>query len=177
MQGLARIAALFRPHQKCPDQGDHDTGSCQDHRQEHEHGRVVVAIEERGVGTEYQCADDRADIGFEQISAHPGHIPHVVPDVVGDHRRVSGVVFRDARFDLPDQIRTHISGLGVDATTHTGKQGDRARPEGEPGQDGHHLQEIGLWRTGLEETGIDNEQDRQTQHTQPDHAEPHDGSP
>lgn len=39
--------------------------------------------------------------------------------------RITGVVLGNVLLDLTDQVSTHISSLGVDATTHTSKQGNR----------------------------------------------------
>ena len=90
----------------------------------------VITIAQRGGG------DDRADIALEEVGAHAGHVADVVAHVVGNHGRVAGIVFGDARFDLADQVRADIGRLGVDAATDTGKEGDAAGAKAKTGDVG-----------------------------------------
>ncbi len=65
--------------------------------------------------------DDGADVRFEKVSPHPGHIPHIIAHVIGDHRRVSGVILRYSRLHLPYQVGPHIGPFGVDSSPHPGE--------------------------------------------------------
>ena len=100
-------------------------------------GRVAFTTDGGRRDSQNQRSHDRADIRLEEIGPHAGHIADVVADVVGDRRRVARIVFRDAGFDLTHQVRPDIGRLGVDASTHTGKERDRARSEREARQHGH----------------------------------------
>ena len=84
-------------------------------------------------GSQCDGGDDRANVGLEQVCAHPGDVAHVVTDVIGDDSGVPRVVLGDARFDLSDQVAANIGGLGEDSSTNPGKQGDRASSKAEPG--------------------------------------------
>ena len=81
---------------------------------------------------------DGAGVGLEQVGAHAGHVADVVTDVVGDCRRVTRVVLRDAGFDLTDEVGADVSGLGVDTTTDAGEEGNRGGAEGKA-REGLHV--------------------------------------
>ena len=75
--------------------------------------------------------DHRTNEGLEDVGSHSGYVADVVAHVVSDHAGVAGVVFGDPRFDLADQVGTHVSGLCVDAAAHAGEQRDGTRPHRE----------------------------------------------
>ena len=84
------------------------------------------------------CAGRGADL-FESMSAEnigamilgvaifeaTGNIAHVIPHVIGNYRRVSGVILRDTLFHLAHQVSSNISTLGKYAPTGSQEQGNR----------------------------------------------------
>jgi hypothetical protein len=91
---------------------------------------VPAKMKPRGEGDR---GDDRAGVGLEQVGAHAGDVADVVAHVVGDGRRVAGVVLGDAGLDLADEVGADVGGLGVDAAADTGEQRDRRGAETEGG--------------------------------------------
>jgi hypothetical protein len=77
---------------------------------------AVAANRDRG--------DDRADIRFENVSAHPGNIANVVSDGVRNYRRIPGIVFWDSRFNLPNKVGANVSSLGVNTAAYPSEQCD-----------------------------------------------------
>ena len=75
--------------------------------------------------------DRRDRVGLEQVGGHAGAVADVVADVVRDDRRVAGVVLRDARLDLPDEVGADVGGLRVDAAAESREDGDERAAEGE----------------------------------------------
>ena len=55
----------------------------------------------QSAGGENHRADVLGGRGFEQVGAAAGAVAHVVAHEVGDHRRVAGIVLRDAASTLP----------------------------------------------------------------------------
>ena len=86
----------------------------------------LVAGEDHGA--EHHRCHDRSHVRLEQVGAHAGHVADVVADVVGDHGRVARVILRDPRFDLADEVRTDVRGLGVDAAADAREQRDVLAP-------------------------------------------------
>ena len=83
-----------------------------------------------------QCAqqhrrDDRHRIGLEQVGRHARAVADVVADVVGDHRRIARVVFRDARLDLADEVGADVRALGEDAAAKAREDRDQRTAERE----------------------------------------------
>src|SRR5690606_14532103 len=113
--------------------------------------------------------DEGADVGFEQVGAHARHVSDVVADVVGDHRRVAGVVLGDAGLHLADEVRPDVGRLRVDATADTGEQGDGRTAETDGGDD--------LRRPRGPEVGVhldeDQVADRHAEETETGHGEAH----
>ncbi len=85
-------------------------------------GRIMPLPAVAGAGAQGKGSQDGADIGLVQVSAHAGHVAHVVAHVVGDGGGVTGVVLGDTGLHLTHQVGAHVGGLGVDAAAHTGKQ-------------------------------------------------------
>src|SRR5690606_18608474 len=74
--------------------------------------------------------------GLEKVGGHTGTVTHVVSNVVGDGRRVAGVIFGDPLLNLADQVGTDVSGLGENATTDPEEEGKERPTETETDQDG-----------------------------------------
>ncbi len=103
-------------------------------RQRIEHGGIKHRLpgeENRG---EHHGGDDRHRIGFEQISRHSGAIADIVADIIGDRRRIAGIVFGNAGFDLADEIGADIGALGENAAAKAGENRDERRAETERDQ-------------------------------------------
>ncbi len=104
----------------------------------------------------------------------PGHVADVVADVVGDGRRVAGVVLGDAGLDLADEVGADVGGLGEDAAADAGEQGLRrgAHAEGDHrGRDDDEVMPAVVQRIELTE---DDEPERDVEQGQADDDEAHD---
>ena len=73
----------------------------------------------------------RDDVGLEEVGRHAGAVADVVADVVGDDRRIARIVFRNARFDLTDEVGADVGGLREDTAAQTRKHRDQRAAEGE----------------------------------------------
>jgi len=82
-------------------------------------------------GTDGDGGDHRSHVGLEEVGTHPCRIPYIVPDVIGDHPRIPGVVFRDPGLHLAHQVRPDIRALGVDSSTDAGKKSNGTGSHGE----------------------------------------------
>ena len=92
---------------------------------------------------------DGDDIGFEQVGGHAGAVADIVADIVGDHRRVAGIVLGNSGLDLADQVGADVGGLGEDAAAETGEdrnQRSAERERGERGDDGAVVRRIAAGR-------------------------------
>ena len=69
-----------------------------------------------------QGRDDRPYIGFEQVSAHAGHVTYVIAYVISDGGGVTRIVFRNAGFYFTNQVSAYVSSLRINTAAHTGKQ-------------------------------------------------------
>ncbi len=78
--------------------------------------------------------DDGHRVGLEEVRSHARAVAHVVADVVGDHRGVARIVFRNARFDLADEIRADVRTLGEDAAAESREDRDERAAERETHQ-------------------------------------------
>ena len=105
---------------------------------------------EGGVGADRvegrDTEDDRGHQGhlvaLEQVGGHPGAVADVVADVVGDRRRVAGVVLGDALLDLAHQVGADVGRLREDAAAHPHEQRQRAaEPEADEDRGGGVLED------------------------------------
>ncbi len=80
---------------------------------------------------------ERDDISFEQVGGHAGAVADIVTDVVGDGRRIAGIVFGNSGLDLADQVGADVGGLGEDTAAKTGEDRNQrcAECEGDKGVD------------------------------------------
>ena len=121
------VGALLAPDKEGGDHGGQDA-----HGGDNQGINGAGAREEAlGGHAQGQGGDDGAHIAFKQIGPHAGHVAHVIAHIVSDNSRVAGVILGDAGLHLAHQVRAHISGLGVDAAAHTGKQGNGGSAQGE----------------------------------------------
>ena len=56
-----------------------------------------------------------AEMLSKRSAPRPAQSPTLSPDEIGDDRRVSRIVFGDARFDLADEIGADVGLFGEDA--------------------------------------------------------------
>ena len=70
-------------------------------------------------------------IGFEEVGGHACAVADVVADVVGDDGGVAWVVFRNAGFDLADDVGADVGALGEDAAAESREDGDQRAAEGQ----------------------------------------------
>ena len=69
------------------------------------------------------------------MGSHSGDVADVVADVVRDGCRISRIVFRNSRFDFPDEVGSDVRRLRVDSTADTGEErlGGSSHSEGQHG--------------------------------------------
>ena len=162
-QGPARLGAGTQAHHPDADHRGQQSHGCQRQRQEHQRGLRPMSGHGCGNGDR---GDHGAAVGLENVGSHAGNITDVVPDIVGDHARIAGVVFGNAGLDLAHQVCAHVRALGVDAAAYPGEQRHRGGPHAEP-VDGVH-------RFGITtQIGIEQPQAQQSQRRD---AESHDGT-
>ena len=117
--------------ERADDRGD-DAGGAD--RQRIEHRRIedrLAGEEDRG---EHHRGDHRHRIGLEQVRGHAGAIADIVADIVGDGRRIAGIVLGNAGFDLADEVGADVGALGEDAAAETGEDRDQRGAEAEGDQ-------------------------------------------
>ena len=119
-------------HEISPGDGGDDASRADRERVEHGGLQHRLAGEEnRG---EHHGGDDRHNIGFEQIGGHAGAIADIVAHIIGDRRRIAGIILGNPGFDLADEIGADISPLGENAATKTGEDRDERGTETERDQ-------------------------------------------
>ena len=131
-------------------------------------------------GAHHQCTqhhggNQRHRIGLEQVGRHAGAVAHVVAHVVGNHRGVAGVVFRNARLDLAHQIGAHVGTLGEDAAAQAREDGDERRAKRKADQ---RIEQRGQFGGGCEVAiaGQKPVKRRDTEQPQPHHQHAGDGA-
>ena len=154
-----------------------DTETGDPERQRH----LAVVLGESG------ARDDGTAERFEKISTHTGDITNVVTNVVGNGGRVAGIIFRNVRFNLTDEIGADVSRLGVDATRDAREERDGGSTETKAREvtDGITHVDVttshddgaadGVIRRALRR-GEDVEEHRQAENTEGDDGETHDGA-
>mmetsp|Transcript_11278 Transcript_11278/g.17153 ORF Transcript_11278/g.17153 Transcript_11278/m.17153 type:complete len:217 (-) Transcript_11278:455-1105(-) len=73
--------------------------------------------------------DDRTNERLEEISSHTSHVTNIITDIISNDSRITGIVLRNTLLNLTNKISTYVSCLGVDATSDTGKKGNRRSAE------------------------------------------------
>mmetsp|Transcript_30170 Transcript_30170/g.59215 ORF Transcript_30170/g.59215 Transcript_30170/m.59215 type:complete len:497 (-) Transcript_30170:79-1569(-) len=144
LEGLLDIGKVLHGvdvlHQKHGDQTDNDTRGGE-HQREHQPGPgggKGIRQPLGGTGNNQSGAGGLGK-GAEKIGAHTGDVSDVITDVVGNAGGVSRVVLVDVEVELAGKIGTHICGLGVDPSTHTGEQGNGGTAETIPGNGLEHM--------------------------------------
>ena len=108
-----------------------------DNRSAPQHQRVQHSVRAQAIDqqvAQHHGRDHGHGVGFEEIGRHACAVTHVVTHVVGDHRRVARVIFRDTGFDFADEVRTDVRPLGEDTAAESRENGDEGAAEGEADQ-------------------------------------------
>ena len=111
-QGRLRVA--LGEHLDVPDadNGCEDTDGG-DH--ERESGHVAWPTSRNNQSCDRKACDNGLDIGFEEVSAQPGHVTDVVAHVIGDNGGVARVIFGDACLDFAHEVRAHVGAFRENA--------------------------------------------------------------
>jgi hypothetical protein len=88
-----------------------------------------------GSPAEYHRRQYGGHIAAEQIGAHACDIAYIITHIICNRRRVSGVIFGDARFYFPDKVGADIGRLCIDTAANTGEKCNGFCPEGKAGED------------------------------------------
>ncbi len=124
-----RVLAAAEPREEGADHGGHGRDAADREREQ-----IEALVGEPGGCAEQHHGNRRDRVRLEQVRGHAGAVTDVVPDVVGDHRRVARVVLGDAGLDLPDEVGAHVGSLGEDAAAEPGEHGDERATEREADQ-------------------------------------------
>ena len=131
-------------------------------------GSVIIWQQDRRAGEEdrrqHHGGDDGHRIGLEQVGRHAGAVADIVADVVGDGGRIARIVFRNAGFDLADQIAADVGALGEDAAAETGEDRDQRGAEAERDQRVDHGAVV---RRHMQRAGEEAEIERDAEQRQP----------
>src|SRR5215470_210824 len=73
-------------------------------------------------GSQNHGADVFSSGRFEDVRAAARAVANIVTNQIRNHGRVTRIIFGNSGFYLADEVCTHVSGLGVDATTELGKE-------------------------------------------------------
>ena len=126
-QRVLRTRILERLHREDAQKRGQQTDHGHAERQGHE-GVALAAQMGEGIavngGTDGNRGNNGTHIGLENVRAHTGHIADIIPDVIGNHTGIAGVVFGDAGLNFADQVAADIRGLGINAASDPRKQGD-----------------------------------------------------
>ena len=137
------------PHEEgAGDRGD-DADATDGERQRH-HGEQIRRVDEED-RRQNHGGDDGHRIGLEQVGGHAGAVADVVADVVGDGRRITRIVFRNAGFDFADEIAADVGALGEDAAAETGEDRDQRGTEAERDNGVDHGAVVRRKMTGADE--------------------------
>ena len=167
LQQRALVGVLLGLDEEGADDGADDTHS----RHNHGDGHGLEGLAGEGGHAQRGGGDDGAHIALVQVSAHTGHVAHVVAHVVGDNGGVAGIVLGDTGFHLTHKVGAHVGSFGEDAAAHTGEQrhGAGAHTEGQ-----HGAGDIGGLQ--LEHEAQQHEPHADVQQAQTHHGEAHDGA-
>ena len=136
-------AAIERVHDlaafACSDEEGTDDGGHDRYRTEYQRVEDVAEVEAaisalEQQSTQHHRCDHGDSVGFEKIGGHAGAVTDVVTDVVGDDGRIAGVVFRDAGFDLADQVSADVGALGENAAAEAREDRDQRATKGQTDQ-------------------------------------------
>ena len=83
---------------------------------------------------QHHCRTNGDDVGLEQIGRHTGTVANVVANVVGNHRRVAGIIFRNTGFNLANEVRTDVRAFREDTAAQTGENRNQRCTEGQANQ-------------------------------------------
>ena len=136
LQGVG-LARLGLHEEDADDRADHTDGTSgqREHEAEDPLGRIVREDRLERSDTEDDRGDEGDLVALEQVGRHTGAVADVVAHVVGDGRRVAGVVFGDASFDLAHQVGAHVGRLGEDAAADTQEQRKQRSTKAEADED------------------------------------------
>ncbi len=123
VQGPHDVGSAAQAHEIRPDDRSNQANRTDHHRihQELAHLQTGNAVNQR----QNHGGPNRYDIGFKQVSRHACTVADIIADIVGNHSRVAGIIFRNACFDLPHQVSANIGPLGENAAAKTGKDGNQ----------------------------------------------------
>ena len=118
-----RLVLVGRPHREhADDRGEHADGAGGQREDEPEAHSWRREDRWKAGDAEDDRRDERDLVRLEQVGGHAGAVADVVADVVGDGRRVAGVVLGDAGLDLADEVGADVGRLGEDAAADPQEQ-------------------------------------------------------
>jgi len=122
------IVAAAEPDEESSEHRPDDANTADQQRQKQHCFLYGAGKEDR---TDQHRRNDGHRIGLEKVGRHAGTVADIVANVIGDHGRIPGVVFRDAGFDLADHVSADIRTLGEDTAAKAGKDRNQRCTEAE----------------------------------------------
>ncbi len=124
-------------HEHADDGREHADGAGREREQRADRPQLGPGGEERleRGDAEDDRRDERDLVRLEQVGGHAGAVADVVAHVVGDRRRVAGIVLGDAGLDLADEVGADVGRLGEDAAADAQEQREERTTESEPDED------------------------------------------
>ena len=119
-------------HERAQKAHDNAAGAYRDG--EHQTGPAARRDEGGRVGRHDEGGAGGFRKGAEEVAAHAGHVPDVVPDVIRNSGGVPRVVFGDVLHNLTGEIGADVGGFRVDAAAHAAEQRDGAAAEAVAGE-------------------------------------------
>ena len=121
---LGLVSLGLGAYQENTDDGKQSADGADDHGS---HDQLKAGLVGPASGGSSGCTQsggskDGTSVGLVEVSAHAGHVTHVVAHVVGDGGGVTGIVFVEVIFGLTHEVSAYVGSLGVDTTTHTGEE-------------------------------------------------------
>ena len=121
MEQILHGCALLGTNHIDADEREEDADGCDDHRSD-DGTELHIAVHGKSGSSQCGCRKNGTTIALVKVGTHSGNITHIISYIIGNGSRIPGIIFRDVRLHLTHQVGSHIGSLGIDASSHSGKE-------------------------------------------------------